>query len=187
MPSQGSGAVHAAKSSMEKRTSTPFSKRDSGSALSSQYCRAAVEADVSPSWSCSAAAPSSATGSSLAASLAVATALPLPLAVALPLIFFAGGACAGAGVDAAFRFVDGPGVTSASAAVFPVGALFAGGVGFVGFVSDSSIGAALREDRLAGVLGSALAVAAVLFRLGGMVGVRGGIECGGFFHSCLDR
>lgn len=36
-PSHGSGSVLAARSSMENLTSTPFSMRDSGSALSSQY------------------------------------------------------------------------------------------------------------------------------------------------------
>lgn len=38
-PSQGSGSVLAARSSMEKDTSTPCSSRVSGSALNSQYCR----------------------------------------------------------------------------------------------------------------------------------------------------
>lgn len=38
MPSQGSGSVFAARSSMENLTSTPFSGRDSGSAFMSQYC-----------------------------------------------------------------------------------------------------------------------------------------------------
>lgn len=39
LPSQGSGSFLAAKSSIEKDTSTPLSRRVSGSALMSQYCR----------------------------------------------------------------------------------------------------------------------------------------------------
>ena len=38
IPSQGSGSVLAARSSMENLTSWPFSRRDSGSAFRSQYC-----------------------------------------------------------------------------------------------------------------------------------------------------
>lgn len=37
LPSQGSGSVRDAKSSIENLTSTPFSNRDSGSAFNSQY------------------------------------------------------------------------------------------------------------------------------------------------------
>jgi hypothetical protein len=39
LPSQGSGSVFAARSSMENLISWPFSKRDSGSAFMSQYWR----------------------------------------------------------------------------------------------------------------------------------------------------
>lgn len=42
IPSQGSGSVLLAKSSIENLTSTPFSIRDSGSAFMSQYCRPVV-------------------------------------------------------------------------------------------------------------------------------------------------
>lgn len=37
LPSQGSGSVRDARSSIENFTSTPFSTRDSGSAFMSQY------------------------------------------------------------------------------------------------------------------------------------------------------
>lgn len=39
LPSQGSGSVLAARSSMENLISMPFSNRDSGSAFMSQYWR----------------------------------------------------------------------------------------------------------------------------------------------------
>ena len=39
IPSQGSGSVFAARSSIENLMSWPFSRRDSGSAFMSQYCR----------------------------------------------------------------------------------------------------------------------------------------------------
>jgi len=42
VPSQGSGSVLEARSSIENFTSWPFSRRDSGSAFMSQYCRAEV-------------------------------------------------------------------------------------------------------------------------------------------------
>lgn len=47
LPSHGSGSVLAARSSIEKETSTPFSKRVSGSAFISQYCRS-VEPEPVP-------------------------------------------------------------------------------------------------------------------------------------------
>lgn len=49
-PSQGSGSFLAARSSIENDTSTPLSRRVSGSALISQYCRPPSEAaSTSPS------------------------------------------------------------------------------------------------------------------------------------------
>ena len=43
LPSHGSGSVLAARWSMEKATSTPFSNLDSGSAFINQYCFCELE------------------------------------------------------------------------------------------------------------------------------------------------
>ena len=46
LPSHGSGSDLLARSSMENFTSCPFSRRDSGSAFSSQYCLPGMEVET---------------------------------------------------------------------------------------------------------------------------------------------
>lgn len=86
MPFHGSGSVAARKSSMENLTSTPFSKRDSGSAFINQYDRPSTSSSSSSLSSSSLSSSSSETSES-----SLSTDCDLEVLASEPLVLFCRG------------------------------------------------------------------------------------------------